>query len=228
VRFTRMYVAFFLPVVLFYSAQLSAAEYSGSVTLTSKGKPADAKEYKDVVVYFVAEGTVENGIAASEKKEIVMQKKTFSPRVLPITVGTSVNFPNFDPILHNAFSTSRNNVFDLGLIGQGDSSQYTFDKPGLVRVYCNVHHSMVAYVLIFDSPYYTMLSKNGEFNLENFPDVSGELYIWHPRAKVIKQKLDLSLVNEQMEFQLDLSKRRIPKHKNKTGASYRSKREKSY
>lgn len=211
-----------------YSSQSFAANYSGIVKLISKGKPAAAKEYEDVVVYFVSKDAGNMEVVATETKEIVMQKKAFAPRVLPITVGSDIAFPNFDPILHNAFSTSRKNNFDLGLIGQGDTSQHTFDKPGLVRVYCNVHHSMVAYVLIFDSPYYTMLSKNGEFNLENLPPVSGELFVWHPRAKVVKHKLDLSSVNEQKEFNLNLSKRRIPKHKNKTGKSYRAKRESNY
>jgi plastocyanin len=226
-KFTQLYVVFFLSIYIFSPIQVFAAEYSGTVKLVDKGKPAKTKEYEDVVVYFVPADSINNFISI-ETKEIIMKKKTFSPRVLPITVGSSVDFPNFDPILHNAFSTSRNNKFDLGLIGQGDSSQYLFDKPGLVRVYCNVHHSMVAYVLIFDSPFYTMLSTNGEFNLENLPPVSGELFVWHPRAKVVKQKLDLSIANEQMEFNLDLNKRRIPKHKNKTGSSYRAKREKRY
>lgn len=210
---------------IFPSIQISAAEYSGTVKLTNKGKQAKTKEYEDVVVYFVANDPVDLEVVSNDMKEISMEKKKFTPRVLPITVGTSVNFPNFDPILHNAFSTSKKNKFDLGLIGQGDSSQYSFDKPGLVRVYCNVHHSMVAYVLIFDSPYYTTLSTNGEFKLEGLPDVSGELFVWHPRAKVLKKKIDLSLANVQMEFQLELSKRRIPKHNNKAGKSYRARRE---
>jgi plastocyanin len=226
-KFTQLYVVFFLSIFIFSPIQVFAAEYSGTVKLINKGKPAKTKEYEDVVVYFVPDDLT-NNFTSIETKEIKMEKKTFSPRVLPITVGSSVNFPNFDPILHNAFSTSRNNKFDLDLIGQGDSSAYTFDKTGLVRVYCNVHHSMVAYILIFDSPFYTRISTNGEFTLENLPDSSGELFVWHPRAKVMKQKLDTILANEKKEFKLELSKRRIPKHKNKTGSSYRAKREKRY
>lgn len=157
-----------------------------------------------------------------------MKGKSFLPRVLPIQVGTTVNFPNFDPILHNAFSTSRKNKFDLGLYGGGEQESHTFDKTGLTRVYCNVHHNMVAYILSFDSPYFTVLTSEGEFSLKDLPSGSGELVLWHPRAKAVKQKVNLSADISGQNFEIELTKRRIPKHKNKLGKSYRKAREKVY
>ena len=157
-----------------------------------------------------------------------MEKKRYSPRVLPITVGTKVSFPNFDPILHNAFSTSTNNNFDLGLYAGGETGAYVFEKQGLVRVYCNVHHAMVAYILVFDSPYFTKPDNDGKFILEDLPDVAGRLFIWHPRARLIKEKIDFSHAVEEKKFDLELTKRRVPKHSNKEGKSYRKAREKRY
>jgi plastocyanin len=226
---------------LLVSANIFAADFSGRVQITEKGKTAKTDEYADVVVYFIpdtrpdsrkdnpAEVKADEPEAdLSESKQMAMKKKGFLPRVLSIQAGTTVNFPNFDPILHNAFSTSAKNKFDLGLYGGGEEKSYTFDKPGLVRVYCNVHHNMVAYILVFDSPYFTSIDSNGEFSLNDLPEASGQLVLWHPRAKVVKQKLDLASSAESQEFELKLTKRRIPKHKNKLGKSYRKKKERVY
>lgn len=208
--------------------QLQAADYSGVVTISKKGKLVKQKEYADTVIYFVPKQAVSTGSLDTEPKEMKMEKKAYSPRVLPITVGTEVSFPNFDPILHNAFSTATNNSFDLGLYAGGDTAAHVFEKSGLVRVYCNVHHSMVGYILVFDTPYFTSPTSDGEFTLKDLPDVPGQLFIWHPRAKLIKEKIDLSDVVEQKTFNLELTKRRIPKHKNKEGKSYRKARKKAY
>ena len=75
-------------------------------------------------------------------------KKEFSPHVLVIPAGSTVSFPNHDPFNHNVFSVSEPNQFDLGLYGRGEAKGYTFTSPGLVRVFCNIHPRMVAFVLL--------------------------------------------------------------------------------
>ena len=212
----------------YFSLSVFAVDFSGAVELTEKGKPADKREYQDTVIYFIPDEPVANDSLIIEAKEMKMEKKNFSPRVLSIQTGTTVNFPNFDPIIHNAFSTSAKNKFDLGLYGGGEEKSYTFDKPGLVRIYCNVHHNMVAYILVFDFPYFTSLDSNGEFSLNDLPADSGQLVLWHPRAKAVKQKLDLTTDVAAQEFELKLTKRRIPKHKNKLGKSYRKTKQRAY
>ena len=186
------YFRFILLLIFFFAAvpQIYAADYSGVISISKKGKPAKVDEYADAVVYFVPKQAVKASQLDTETKEMKMEKKRYSPRVLPITVGTKVSFPNFDPILHNAFSTSTNNNFDLGLYAGGETGAYVFEKQGLVRVYCNVHHAMVAYILVFDSPYFTKPDNDGKFILEDLPDVAGRLFIWHPRARLIKEKID--------------------------------------
>lgn len=110
------------------------------------------------------------------------QRKQFVPRILPITVGSRVRFPNQDPILHNAFSTSKDNPFDVGLYGQGDEQTVTFQHAGYVRVYCNVHHSMVGHILVLDTPYFTRPDARGHFRLQGLPEAEGEVVVWHDRA----------------------------------------------
>lgn len=70
-----------------------------------------------------------------------------------VPAGSTVRFPNQDSILHNVFSVSRANRFDLGLYRRGEGKSATFRQPGVVRVFCNVHHSMVAYVVVVETPH---------------------------------------------------------------------------
>ncbi len=214
--------------IQYLSLSAFAVDFSGVVELTEKGKPADKREYQDTVIYFVPNEPVAKGSMLTETKEMKMEKKNFSPRVLPVTTGSTVNFPNLDPILHNAFSISTNNNFDLGLYSGGEKDAHVFDKPGLVRVYCNVHHAMVGYILVFDNAFFTKIEDNGNFKLAGLPETSGKLFIWHPRAKVIKKEVSTSSLQTGETFKLNLSKRRIPKHKNKLGESYRKLRKRNY
>jgi plastocyanin len=218
-----------LCTALIWGGAAPAAEFSGKVALAEGGKPAAAEEYADAVVYFVAAGSATAPAPAAQPAEMQMQNKGFVPRVLPITAGTEVKFPNLDPILHNAFSTSTNNSFDLGFYGGGEAHTHKFAEPGLVRVYCNVHHAMVAYVLVLNTPHFARVGAGGEFTLKDLPAAAGELYVWHPRADVVKQSLDFSKTEVPPgAFSLSLTQRRIPQHMNKEGKAYRRSRERSY
>jgi plastocyanin len=218
-----------LSLLLSWALPLGAAEFSGKVALAEGGKPAAAEEYQDAVVYFVPATPVTPLAPAPAPAEMQMQNKTFVPRVLPITVGTEVKFPNLDPILHNAFSTSTNNTFDLGFYAGGEAHTHRFADPGLVRVYCNVHHSMVAYVLVLNTPHFARVGAAGEFTLRDLPAAAGELYVWHPRAEVVKQSMDFAKAEiPPGAFSLALTQRRIPQHMNKEGKAYRRGRERSY
>ena len=206
----------------------NAAEVRGEISLIEKGKPAGREEYRDLVVFFVPQ---EGAPAAplAEPVEMRMESKSFLPRVLPITKGSEVRFPNFDPILHNAFSTSANNSFDLGFYSGGESKSADFDNPGLVRVYCNVHHSMVGYILVLNTSHYSGAGNNGGFSLRDLPALKGELYIWHPRAKSVKRAIDLTeQQTHSLRFDMALTKRRVPQHLNKNGKSYRRSRARRY
>ena len=121
--------------------------------MTSGGKALRAEVAKDAVVYFRPKQRPPLEVP-DDAYVLATEGKDFVPRVLPVIVGATVRFPNFDPILHNAFSTSQSNSFDVGLYGQGEESEpVRFVNPGLVRVYCNVHHGMVAHILVLRSQF---------------------------------------------------------------------------
>jgi plastocyanin len=152
--------------------------------------------------------------------EMAMIKKEFDPRVLIVTPGTAVRFPNVDPILHNVFSVSGDNSFDLGLYRKGPGESYTFGEEGVVRVFCNVHHSMVGYVLVLGTEHPVRPDKDGRFDLSDLAEGEGDLVVWHERAEEpVRVKLTLPHEGE-VDLSLKMSRARVPTHLNKVGRNY--------
>lgn len=204
--------------VLLVSGALSAATIEGQLTLTLDGKPLRAEEATEAVVYFRPAAPVPVA-AAKQPVEMVTQRKQFSPRILPVTVGTEVRFPNQDPILHNAFSTSKDNGFDIGLYGQGEGKAQRFDRAGYVRVYCNVHHSMVGHILVLDTPFFVRPDAQGRFRLKDLPAGKGDLVVWLDRATPWHAQL-VAGKTEPLAVTLELAQKKIPPHMNKFGKPY--------
>lgn len=187
-----------------------------------KGEDATEKEFRTALVWFEPSG--EASVEAPEEPfEMVTVRKEFSPKVLAVPVGSTVRFPNQDPILHNVFSITGGNRFDLGLYRGGDSEETRFTEPGIVRVFCNVHHSMVAYVAVLDTPHHSRISRDGTFRLAGLPPGPGRLTVWHDRAEPRTVDLVLPLASP-FEARLELTKDQIPRHRNKFGKPYTRKR----
>lgn len=110
------------------------------------------------------------------------RSKGFSPSLLVVPQGSTVSFPNSDTILHNVFSRSGANGFDLGFYGAGVSREHTFRRAGLVVVNCSVHQSMRANILVLSTPYFARPDRSGRYRLEGLPSGSGSLVFWHPRS----------------------------------------------
>lgn len=198
----------------------------GQLALTSGGRPLRAEESVDAVVYWRPQEPA--SVVVPETPYVIStERKTFIPRVLPIPVGASVRFPNNDPILHNVFSSAKEATFDLGLYGRSDGEAHRFTQPGVIRVYCNVHHAMVAHVLVMDTPYFTKPDAQGRFRLNNVPAGSGELFVWHERAQLWRKPM-LAGTDADVSIPLELSKRRVLPHLNKQGQPYRRTRPDEY
>lgn len=204
------------------TADASQASLHGELSLTAGGRPLRRGELQHVIVYFRPANAPE---AAPLAEERVMDqvRKQFVPRVLAITPGSRVRFANSDPILHNAFSPSAPNDFDVGLYGRGDGVAVQFDHVGHVRVFCNVHRTMVGHILVLDTPHFTNVDERGRFRLEQLPAGPGELFAWHERANLFRQPLELQAGSSTaVNIRLELSARRVEQHLNKFGQPYRS------
>ena len=202
------------------STNVISETLNGKVSLT--GKQAEKAELTDVIVYFEPENPV-SPIPLNTPYQIKMKGKAYHPRVSAIPLGSEIRISNHDSILHNAFSPSRVNPFDLGLYGKSDGKVHRFEHSGVTRIFCNVHYRMVAYVLILDTPFYTKVDQNGQFSLADLPKGKGVLTVWHERAKKALKKIELPYVGK-IEIELPITKRRIPEHNRKSGKSYKKKR----
>jgi plastocyanin len=114
--------------------------------------------------------------------QMVQKDKTFKPHVLAIPVGSSVDFPNYDPIFHNAFSNYDGQLFDVGLYPPGTSRSVVFKRQGVVRVFCNIHPSMSAVIIALKTPYFAVSNKSGAFAIANIPPGVYEMHVFHERA----------------------------------------------
>ena len=110
------------------------------------------------------------------------RNETFSPHVLSITTGTMVDFPNNDRTYHNVFSLSPTNRFDLGRYGNGKSQAKRFDRAGIVRVFCDIHSHMSAFILVFNHPYHTTTDADGRYRIDNIPSGTYTVTAWHEGA----------------------------------------------
>jgi len=162
---------------------LAAGSVTGRVELRDSHDAAVRKhDFSGVVVWLEPVSPAAVPPASRAVAKMIQKDKTFTPHVLPIRVGTSVDFPNFDPIFHNAFSNYNGQLFDVGLYPPGTSRQVRFARPGIVRVFCNIHATMSAVILVLNSPYFETTQKNGSFQLNDVPPGEYTLRFFHERA----------------------------------------------
>ncbi len=121
--------------------------------------------------------------------QVIMTGKAFRPSMVVVPVGSTVSFPNLDPFDHNVFSLVPEARFDLGFYGRGVTRSTTFSSPGIIRVYCNIHSRMSAFVLVRDNPYFTQASGDGSFSIPNVPHGDYVLHAWHERSGEHEQEI---------------------------------------
>jgi plastocyanin len=140
---------------------------------------AAARSLQDVPVVAYLEGALRGGAGPRPAAAEIAQRDTaFAPAVLVVPVGTTVAFPNRDPFFHNVFSYSPTKRFDLGRYPRGESKSVLFDRPGVSKVYCEVHQFMRSAVVVVENPHYAVVGADGRFVLRNVPAGEHRLVVW--------------------------------------------------
>lgn len=161
---------------------LSIASTAGDIK--GKVKARGVKHGGDAVIY-IEKIDGRQFVAPKEHAKMDQKNLTFIPHVLPILVGTTVDYLNSDEVLHNVFSPEDcAEKLNLGTWPKGQIRSYTFKNPGCVPVMlCNVHPEMEAYVIVLQTPYYSVSAKDGSYELKNVPPGKYQLKIWHEKLK---------------------------------------------
>ena len=154
----------------------------------STGGAHPAQDSGNVVVYLeeVSGASVPDGRDAPGP---VMRQEglAFQPHLLTILKGTTVEFPNGDPIFHNVFSLSRASSFDLGRYPQGASRSVRFEEPGVVKVFCHIHSDMNAIILVLDNPFFARPGADDRYRIDDIPPGEYRVIAWHERARPLRR-----------------------------------------
>jgi len=140
------------------------------------------------------------------RARILQENETFQPRVVAITRGSTVDFPNGDPFFHDVFSLSRSGTFDLGSYPRGQTKSHQFKKTGLVKVYCHIHSHMSASIMVFDHTFFTIPKADGSFTIDEVPAGTYKVSAWHERIGETSQavKVDAGRASD-IQFALPIS-----------------------
>ena len=168
------------------------------------GEGNKAKFRSNTVVYLEK---VNGHFKAPLKNPIMDQKKlVFSPHVMPVVAGTTVDFLNSDDVLHNVFCPDKCCKFDLGSYGKGVRKSEMFDKAGTQSVIlCNVHPEMEAYIVVLQNPYFDLTDKEGNFRIENVPPGKYVLKVWNEKYKAKEQMITVS-ASDKLNVNFELTK----------------------
>ena len=217
----RSLLLLFCTYLLLVTTKGYSGEVQGQVVVqiqdeTKKWVPA--KSHDNVVLYFTGIKDLRNPKTFSMNQ----LDQVFIPRVLAIQVGDTVEFENKDKIFHNVWSLSKPKKFDLGTFKAPLSKSVTFDKPGLVKVFCDIHPQMIGSILVLKNKYFTVSDANGAFKISHLPQGKYKLRAWVEGAKPVVR--DVIIEKEKpVKISIKVQKQeRSINHTNKKGKPYKS------
>ena len=209
------------------NAQTSTVKLNVSVMHpgTAKGKQFDAA---GTVVWLTPSQQISaSPLAKPGHYRLTQKDKQFTPHLLVIPTGSTVDFPNLDPFFHNVFSLFNGKRFDLGLYESGSSRTVHFNRDGVSYIFCNIHPEMSAIVITLPTPYYDVSSAEGAVTLRSVPPGSYDFHAWVEGASARDlEALDRKVLVTPGETDLGSIAIKVDahagSHKNKFGEDYQS------
>jgi plastocyanin len=174
-----------------------------SPTESGDALPRDPAGYRRAVVYFetAPRGAFEDRDPA--RATLDQRNERFVPHVVAVTVGSTVDFPNNDRTYHNVFSLSKTKRFDLGRYAAGHSKSVRFDRPGIVRVFCDIHSHMNAFILVFAHRYFAVTDAAGRYEIENVPPGTYTLSAWFDGG--VRDQRTVTVASDARTLELDFT-----------------------
>jgi plastocyanin len=201
------------------AAELGAAVVAGKVTfVTKRGQKPVVNE---TLVWLDCIGAKPQAKKPAPL-QVTTRGKTLLPHVMAIPAGSTITFPNDDPISHNLFSLAPGNTFDLGLYRKGTGKSHTFAAPGVVNVYCNVHPTMSAVVHVMSTPYYCFADANGNYSLD-VPPGKYRVTAWNEQGGTVFSDITVAAdggIVGATALTIDGRNYRFNQHTNKFGKIY--------
>jgi plastocyanin len=156
-----------------------------------KDTPEDPLEFERSRVVIYLEGSTPEIASANRPAVFTIEQlnRRFSPDLLVLPVGSTVSFPNMDPIFHNIFSLSRAKSFDLGSYDKGKTREVVFPRPGVVDVYCHLHPNMEATLVVTPNRWYARSDKSGRYRIEDVLPGKYTLVAWHKSAGFFRKSI---------------------------------------
>jgi plastocyanin len=213
------------------TSHAETVDASVQVQMTRVGKSKDQPSGSAGVVVWLTPLSPATESAATRAKpghyRLLQKDKTFTPHLLVIPTGSSVEFPNLDPFFHNVFSLFNGKRFDLGLYESGSSRTVHFDHDGVSYIFCNIHPEMSAIIVTLPTPYFGVSAADGNILLHDVPPATYEMHVWAEggstsdlnalsrRVVVAASQKDLGVVDVTVNAH-------VPPHKNKFGEDYQA------
>jgi plastocyanin len=213
------------------SGYQDTVDVSATIHLIRRGKPSGHSSSSAGVVVWLTRLSSSAldpvSVPIAGRFRLVQKDKTFTPHLLVVPTGSSVEFPNLDPFFHNVFSTFNGKRFDLGLYESGSTRTVRFDHEGVSYIFCNIHPEMSAVVVALSTPYFGISQADGSITLHAVPPGTYEMQVWaegsNPqdlsaltrRIVVTPTQKNLGMIDVTVESHL-------PPHKNKFGEDYKA------
>jgi plastocyanin len=217
-----------LTVAIALSAEAFGAPVTGNVQfLTKRGQHPVVTE---TLVWLEPQAAIKQITRRPvESVQMTTRNKMLLPHILAIPAGSTVTFPNEDPISHNLFSLSSGNTFDLGLYRRGAGKTEKFDTPGIVNVYCNVHPNMSAVIHVMSTPFYTYADATGRYSFD-VPPGRYRVIAWNEQGGTSDALVDVgtSGAKSAIALTIDSTNFRLSQHMNKVGKPYQAPSTKEY
>jgi len=159
-------------------------------------RPLEPKRYtlpQKTVIYLEPIEPGQQPLASYSSSRVILDQRDlmFYPHVLAVQKGTTVVFPNNDDVYHNVFSYSQTRQFDLGRYPQGQFRTVTFNTPGVVRIYCDIHAHMNAVILVLDNPYFTTPDEEGNYSIPDIPAGRYTIHFWYGRNLIESREIEV-------------------------------------